>query len=74
MELVGEPRHARVDVELELLIGFDAYELPSRGRLARGAKRRDPTAAATLIEPDVNAAAALFDQFGGGIGDDDAHV
>jgi hypothetical protein len=74
MELIGEPGNARVEVELELLIGFDAHELLSPWRLARSAKHRDPATAATLLEPDVDAAAALFDEFGGRIGDDDAHV
>jgi hypothetical protein len=74
MEFVGEPGYARVEVELELLISFDADELLSGWRLARRAKRRDSAAAATLLEPDVDAAAALFDEFSGRIGDDDAHV
>jgi hypothetical protein len=74
VELVGEPGYARVEVELELLVGFDADELPSGWRLVRRAKRRDSAAAATLLEPDVDAAAALFDELSGRTGDDDAHV
>jgi hypothetical protein len=73
MELVGEPEYAFVEVELEVLLGIDADELPSPVRLTRGAECRDSAAAATPLEPNEDAATALFDEFCGRIGNDDTH-
>ena len=73
MELVGQPGKARVEIEVELLGRFDAYELLPAGRLGRSGKGRHRATAATPVEPNVDAAAALFDELGRWIGDDDTH-
>jgi hypothetical protein len=73
MELVGKPAQARVEIELELLGGLDPDELSSSRWLVRNGECGHGATAATPLRPHVHAAAALLDEIGRGIRDDDSH-
>jgi hypothetical protein len=73
VEFVGEPGQARVEVEVESLVSFGAFELLLLGWFQRGGERRCRAAAATFLQPDLDAPALLVDEVGGRLGGDDAH-
>jgi hypothetical protein len=57
VEFVGEPRQARVEVQIESLVSFSAFELLPFGRFQRGGERRCRAAAATSLQPDIDSPA-----------------
>jgi hypothetical protein len=73
MELIRKRAKARVEIELELLGGLDPDELSASRGLVRSGERGHGATTATPLRPHVDAAAALLDQIGRGIRDDDAH-
>ena len=72
MELIRKPAKARVEIELELLAGLDPDELSASRWLVRSGERRHGATAAALPRPHVHAAAALLDEIGRSIRDDDS--
>jgi hypothetical protein len=74
VEFVGEPGHARVEVEIECAVCSRVFELLPLGRFQRGGERRRRAAAATRLQPDIDSPALLGDEFSGRVGSDDAYV
>ena len=73
MQLSRKPGEPTREIELEPIAGGHAPEFPSRRRRAGREEPDDAAAAAVPLQPHVEAAAALVDQVGGGIGDQYAH-
>jgi hypothetical protein len=73
MELIRKPAKPRVEIELERLADLDPDELSSSRRLVRNGECGNRATAATRSGPHVNPSAAVLDEIGRRIRDDESH-